>query len=509
MRSRKWLSVFLVLSLVGVLLVSGQAFASRKGMLIIGTTDKITSLDPAKQYDYLSSNILDNISCGLVMNKVGSAEIEPVLAKSWKISKDGKVYTFYLRKGVVFSNGHPFDASVMKYSFDRVIKLKGDPSFLLSDVVAKTEVVNKYTFRVYLKHPYAPFLSVLAYTVAFPVDPKVFPANKFYIKAPPAIGPYKIREWKRDQYIVLEANPKYFGPKPKSKVVAVKFYQDARTLRLALEQGEIDVAYRSLNPLDIKALKKNSKFVVYEGESPVIRHIVFNVKIKPFGNVKVRRALALLVNRKQIVDKVFAGMTRPLYSLIPMGMWSHKDVMPKYNPTEAKKILKSLGYSTSKPLKITLWYTPSHYGSTEADVAQVLKSQFEASGMVKVNIKYAEWATYVDYFEKGTMGMFLLGWFPDYIDPDDYTWPFLASSASPSMGSFYANKKVDELLLKARSITNKAERTKLYEEVQDILGQEVPYIDLWQGKQFCVAKKGVKGVTLEPTQIFRYYLLSK
>ena len=121
MRSRRWLAVFLVLSLLGVLLVGSQAFASRKGMIIVGTTDKITSLDPAKQYDYLSSNILDNISCGLVMNKIGKAEIEPVLAKSWKISKDGKVYTFYLRKGVVFSNGHPFDASVMKYSFDRVI----------------------------------------------------------------------------------------------------------------------------------------------------------------------------------------------------------------------------------------------------------------------------------------------------------------------------------------------------------------------------------------------------
>ena len=233
------------------------------------------------------------------------------------------------------------------------------------------------------------------------------------------------------------------------------------------------------------------------------------MNVKPFDNPRIREALSYAISRAEISAKVFKSQVAPLYTLIPDGMWGHKDVMPHYRPSKTVAILKSLGYSKDNPLEITLWYTPSHYGSTESDLALTIKNQLEATGLVKCTIKYAEWATYIDYWTKGVMGMFLLGWYPDYFDPDDYMWPFLESKASPGMGSYYSNKLVDELLMDARLVSDIPGRTALYNAVQDTMIKEAPYIPLFQGQQQVVAKPNVKGILMDPVQIFRYYLLYK
>lgn len=490
-----------------IIVLALVAFA--KDFIVVGTTDKIRSLDPARCYDYFSSNILQNIMVGLVDYKIGTSILKPMLAESWETLDGGKTYIFHLRKDAVFEDGTPIDAHVFKYSFDRAIKLNGDPAFLLSDVVEKTEVVDDYTFKVTLKYPFSAFVSVLGYTVAYPVNPKVYPENAFYEDIPSASGPYKIKEWIRDVRIVLEENPKFFGEKPKTKVIIINFYESAATLRLALETGEIDVAYRHLDPRDIIDLKEREDIVVYEGASPQIRYLVINVTQKPFDNNKVRKAIAYAVDRKRIVEDVFVGLAKPLYSMIPEGMWGHKNVFPERDLEKAKQLLKEAGYDENNPLVIDLWYTPTHYGTTEADVAQVLKEALEETGVIKVTIKYAEWSTYIDYFLEGAMGLFLLGWYPDYLDPDNYVWPFLSESGAKSLGSFYSNKFVEELMIKARGFTGESARIPFYEKVQDILAEDVPYIPLWQGVATCAAKKSVKGILLEPTQIFRYYILYK
>ena len=497
---------FILLFIAMLVLVTSLMYATRD-YIIIGTTDKIRSLDPARCYDYFSSNILQNILSGLVDYEIGTTNLKPWLAEKWEISNDGKVYTFYLRKDATFEDGTPITAQVMKYSFDRVIKLNGDPAFLLSDIVDKTEVIDKYIFRVHLKYPFSAFLSVLGYTVAYPVNPKVYPEDSFYELAPSASGPYRIKEWIRDVRIVLEANPKYFGEKPKTKTIIINFYENASTLRLALETGEIDVAYRDLDPRDILEIEKDPRFVVYKGESPQIRYIVFNVKQKPFDDPNVRTGLAYAVDRNMIANEVFVGLVKPLYSMVPMGMWSHEDVFPKRDLEKAKEYLSQAGYDENNPLKIDFWYTPTHYGSTEADVAQIIKESLEETGVIKVTIKYAEWATYVDYFLNGTMGMFLLGWYPDYLDPDDYVWPFLSISGAKSLGSFYENQEVENLMVEARKNSDVEERTKIYKKVQEILVKDKPYVPLWQGVAICIAKPEIKGIVLEPTQIFRYYTL--
>jgi peptide/nickel transport system substrate-binding protein len=480
--------------------------------IVVGTTDKIRTLDPANCYDYFSSNILQNILAGPVDYKLGTAEIIPWLFENWSVSDDGLTYIFSIKKGAMFEDGTPIDAEVFKWSWERVLRLNGDPAFLLSDVIDKIEVVDQHTLKVKLKYKFSAFVSVLGYTVAFPVNPKVTPENQFFDEAPLASGPYRITEWQRDVRIVLEANPKYFGPAPKTPKIIIQFFENSAQLRMALETGQIDVAYRHMDPrdiLDLKNMESQLGIKVYLGTSPQIRYLVINVKQQPFDNVYVRQALSYAVDRDVITKTVFSDLAKPLYSMIPMGWWSHIDAMPKRDVNMAVELLKKAGYSSSKPLQIDLWYTPSHYGSTEADVAQLLKRSFEETKAIKVNIKYAEWSTYVEYFLNGTMGLFLLGWYPDYLDPDDYVWPFLSESGAKSLGSFYSNMEVENLMMQARGIESVEERSKLYEQVQKSLAQDVPYIPLWQGFADCEAKANISGIILEPTQIFRYYVLEK
>ncbi|MGC8820624.1 MAG: ABC transporter substrate-binding protein [Fervidobacterium sp.] len=500
---------FLTFVFLAVVMVLSFAAAN---YIVIGTTDKIRTLDPANCYDYFSSNILFNVLAGPVDYKIGSSEIIPWLFEKWTISADGLTYTFYIKKGAKFEDGTEIDANVFKWSWERVMKLNGDPAFLLGDIIDKIDVVDKYTLKVKLKYKFSAFVSVLGYTVAFPMNPKTTPEDKFLDGAPSASGPYRIAEWQRDVKIVLEANPKYFGPAPKTPKIIIQFFENSAQLRMALETGQIDVAYRHMDPrdiLDLKQMQDQLGIKVYLGTSPQIRYLVINVKQKPFDNVLVRQALAYAVDREVITKTVFQDLARPLYSLIPMGWWSHKDVFPKKDVKAAVDLLKKAGYSESKPLTIDLWYTPSHYGSTEADVAQLIKRSLEETKLIKINIKYAEWSTYVEYFLNGTMGLFLLGWYPDYLDPDDYVWPFLSKSGGESLGSFYENKQVENLMMQARAATDIKERTKLYELVQAASAKDVPYIPLWQGYADCEAKNTVSGIVLEPTQIFRYYTLEK
>ncbi len=154
---------------------------SASDYIVVGTTDKIRTLDPANCYDYFSSNILFNVLAGPVDYKLGTAEIIPWLFEKWTVSKDGLAYTFTIKKGATFEDGTPIDASVFKWSWERVMKLGGDPAFLLSDVVDKIEVVNAQTLKVTLKYKFSAFVSVLGYTVGFPMNPKTTPADKFVV----------------------------------------------------------------------------------------------------------------------------------------------------------------------------------------------------------------------------------------------------------------------------------------------------------------------------------------
>jgi len=482
--------------------------------IIMGTTDKITVLDPAKTYDFYTWEVFNNIGEGLLKYKPGTTELELGIAESYEVSPDGSIYTFKLRRGLKFTDGVDLNASAVKYSIDRVMRLGLDPSWLVSAFVDRVEVVDTYTVRFILKKPVSYFPALVATVPYFPVSPKSYPPDSVAEPTVGHYGPYTIKSWVRDVELVLEANPNYRGSPPKTPVFVVKFYKDAASMRLAIEAGEIDIAWRTLRPMDVQDLKKKGVLTVEEVPGPYIRYIILRCKDKPFDDVRLRRAVAAAIDRRRIVEDVYKGTVEPLYSMIPAGMWSHIDAFKEEygerNLELARNLLREAGYSEANPFEFELWYTPTHYGDLEADVAAVIKESLEETGMMKVTLKSAEWATYAaEYISAGVMPIFLLGWYPDYIDPDDYTTIFLHSEWCPDMGVFYSNPEMDKLLDRASMEISIEKRTELYIEVQKLMARDAPVIPLFQGILNAAFWPNVRGVVLDPTMLLRYYLIYK
>jgi len=478
--------------------------------LVIGTTDKVTVLDPADSYDFHTWEIHHNTMDTLLHYVPGTTDLEPGLATGYDVSDDGLEYTFYLVEGVSFPDGTAFDAEAVKWSIDRVIALEGDPNWLVSSFVDSVEVVDEYTVKFILQLPVNYFPLLVATQPYSPISPNCYPEDSFAADSTcSGVGPYTITKWERDVEMVLEAYEGYPGPAPKTPKIIVKYYADSTTLRLAVETGEVDVATKTLNPTDYADLEAAGELQVIEGPGAQIRYICFNVTTPPFDQPEVRQAIAAAVDRDAITSIAFQGTHAPLYSMVPMGMWSHIDTFGKRDLDLAKQLLTDAGYSESSKLEMDLWWTPTHYGPTEADLATVLKDNLEETGLIAVSLQNTEWATYKEYTNAGSMPVFLLGWYPDYLDPDNYTWSFAHSDASDDIGIFYASDDMDALLEAGQTAAELRgdDRLQSYESAQELWAVDVPTIPLTQGSLLVVAQPNVKGIVLDPNMLFHYFLL--
>lgn len=478
----------------------------------IGTTDKIYSLDPAKADDYFSVNILQNIGDGLLRYVPGSTNLQLAMATGYTVSPSGLNYTVAIRSGLKFANGHPINASIFQSSIIRARDMNGDPAYLLQGLVDSVNVINNTAFKVNLAYPFSVFPSLMAAWVTYPVDPRTQSSsfNDNYAGS----GPYTIQAYAPGTELDLTANPNYFGAAPAIPNVHIKLLSDSASLTTALESGSIQVAYRTFNPSDSQSLAGMASFTRWTGPGAVIRYLVLNNNIPPFNDTRVRQAVAYAVNRTQIVSQVFLGTTQNLYSMVPIGMWSHIDAWktqygPDQNLAAANASLQSAGWTQSHPLTINLWYTPSHYGSTEANVATLLAEQLQATHRIIVNLHTEEWASYIpDFLSLTKFPIFLLGWYPDYVDPDDYLYTFGTTLGTNSIGTNYRNATMNSTAIAARSANTQSARTTLYQQMQTQMAKDNPEIPLWQGISEAYTKNTFAGVILDASTIFRYYTLT-
>ncbi len=476
--------------------------------IVVGTSDKVTKLDPADAYDYFSSNVLVQITHGLMEMPVGSTDAVQGPIVSWyNVSVDAKIYFFNLKSGIQFSDGSAFNATALKWNLDRAITLGGDPGFLLSDVISTVEVINNTLAKITLSSSDATFLQRLTYTVAWPVSPNG-PLAVDTISGDPdhipfGLGPYKITTWTKDTEMILEPNTYYFGDAPANAKVIIKFYSTASTLLAALESGEADVAHRIFGPDEIDAVKTNPSVNWASKDTAGIRYMLFNVDIET--EVEVRRAVAAAIDRLELTTVVFNNLNDPLLSMVPSIFSSQIDAFDD-GPNEdwVAGNMTAAGYNTTKDgkYKIDFWYTPSHYGSTEADVAQLVEAQLEATGYFEVTLEAAEWSTYLG--QLGTMNMFLLGWWFDYPDPSNYIDPFVGAGAV-SMGTNYSTSEMDDYIDTMLTNTDTAERATATEDAQKLIAVDVPCIPLFTMlSQFIAYQPNVEGVVLEPSENIHY-----
>ena len=232
----------------------------------------------------------------------------------------------------------------------------------------------------------------------------------------------------------------------------------------------------------------------------------------PLWSKELRQAFAAAIDREVIVDRVFEGRNTPAYHMVPPGYpYATEPFLDKYGTRDldmAIELLTGLGYTADAPFEFELWYPPEHYGTTTADVMQVIKEQLEETGLIKVNLMSQNWAEYVDSFVAGELPVFILGWFPDFADPETWLSPFASCTQSPDNGVNYCDPKMDDLLLRAASSSDPAEREALYKEIGIYYAEEVPTIPLFWEPEFVTYRDGVEGVKIGAPFEFNYNVLS-
>ncbi len=478
----------------------------------VGTTELPASLDPADAYDYYSWEVLQNVGSGLLTRVPGTTELVPGLATAMpEVSPDGLVYTVTLRSGLQFPDGTPFDAHAVKWSLDRVAALGGGPSWYVTEFLSEVQVVDSTTVRFDLHEPFYLFPALLALPAYFPVSPSCFPADQFDpTSACGGIGPYSLTVWSQGATLELDAYAGYYGPAPKSASVIVQYHYSVGDLRSALELGDMDVAWKTLTPEDYEELRSDPALRVVEGGSSYIRYLCFNTTASPFDSAKVRTALSAAPDRETTAQQVYPNTLSPLYSMVPGGMWSHRDsFLDLYGPrnlTETRTLLRQAGYSETNKLEMDLWYAQDHYGPQEPALAAALAADIEESGIVSVTVRSADWATYLNQMASGSMPAFLLGWYPDLMDPDNYTWPFAHSSSSGGLGIFYDNPSMDSLLEAGRGATpiQGAAREAIYVDIQELWVEEAPTVPLLEGTVIAVSQERIRDIVISPEGMLHY-----
>ena len=513
------------------------AGADSGNAITIGTTDKITSLDPAGSYDNGSYAVQIQVFPFLYSQDYNTSELSPDIAAddgTW--SDDGTEFTVKLKSGLKFANGHDLTASDVKFSFDRINKINDEngPSSLLANidsveakddttVVFHSKVKNDVTLKQVLSSPAGPI-----------VDEESFDADKLtdadtIVKDNAFAGPYKLTSYKVNEALAYAKNDSYDGLTPaKNDAVQVKYFADSSNLKMAVQQGQVDVAYRSMTPTDIEDLSKDDKVKVVKGPGGEERFITFNFKIMPYGEKSsepnadkakaVRQAVANLIDRDELSTKVYKGTYTPLYSFIPDGLSGHDDTLKeaygdgegKPSTDKAKKVLEDAGVTT--PVDLKLQYNPDHYGQSSADEYAAIKAQLEEGGLCKVDLQSTEWTQYskdrvITSDSDGSYPAYQLGWFPDYSDPDNYLSPFFRDGNFVNNG--YSNTEVNDLIVKQAGQTDDKEREDTLKEIQKLETDDLSTIPLLQGAQVAVTGSGVKGVVLDASFRFRYASVTK
>jgi peptide/nickel transport system substrate-binding protein len=313
------------------------------------------------------------------------------------------------------------------------------------------------------------------------------------------------------QQAVFEPFDDYWGPGARNDGVIIRYYTKSSTMKLALERGEIDMAFQTFTPTELTSLGKAEGVRVYQGQGAVIRYLVMNVEREPFNNVNVRRAVAYMMPRASIASRVYRGTVKPLYSMPPAGLPGHIDAFAsRYgrapNIAAAKRELQRAG--VSMPMPIEIWWTPTHYGDASADEYAEMKRGLERGGVFRVTLKSSEWAQY-----SGVLGnqynAFQLGWFPDYPDPENYVLSFYQSGNFTENG--YSNPRMTRLLALEQAATTPARRIAVIKQIQQLAAQDVPIIPYWQGNMIAAGRSNVRGIpsTLDAAFIMRYWKISK
>lgn len=474
-------------------------------------------LDPAVAQDAGSAAYIVEIFSGLVrLDK--DLKVQPDIAESWDVSPDGKTYTFHINKSATFQDGRPVSADDVKYSFERA--LSPDTASIvaenfLGDIVGAKDVsrgrateisglkvINDTTVSLTLDAPKQYFLYKLTYPTAFLVDHRQIESNpKRWTQKPNGTGPYKLKEWKLGDRIVLEAYDGNVLGAPKLK--SIRFDLSGGSSLVAYQDGDIDITGVGLD--DLERIQDpsdplNKEYQTVDRQS--VDYIGFNTNVPPFDDENVRKAFAMSVDRQKIADVVLKGAIPVANGILMPGVpgYTAADKTYPYDPAQAKQLIAQSKYANNMP-EITL--AESGAGATVGPTTEAIVQFWKDNLGIDVKIQQAESGTFFGDIDQGRYQMFHLGWIMDYPDPEDVL-DILFYSKSRQNNTRYNNADVDAKLEQARVEPDTEKRLSIYQDVEKTLIQQAVWMPMFFDRTHALVKPYVKDFTFPPMVIERY-----
>jgi peptide/nickel transport system substrate-binding protein len=494
--------------LAAALLASPAVAQVPRDVVVVGMEAEPPGLDPGQALGLHTLRVTAEIFETLVATRPDSTEVIPGLAESWTTSPDGMIWTFKLRRGVRFHDGTPLDAAAVKFTFDRVIDpthphaKSGKWSFVTGYLssVKSVEVLDPQTVQLHLKYPTGSLPALLALPNCAIVSPTAFtkaPAD--FDTKPVGSGRYKFESWERGSRLVLRRNDDYWGVKGKPQALVYRGIPEANTRVSELLTGGVDLIL-PIPPDFVERLEKTSGVTVHKATGLTVWYAGFNVEKKPFTDRRVRQAFNHAVNKDAIVRDILKGTGIPAVGPLLPGTWAFEPNVHKYpyNPGLARKLLAEAGYPNG--LEVDFWVPESGSGmQAPVEMSTVIQANLAAVG-VKAPLKTFEWGSYLGKVRSDAPALFALSWFLKSEDPDLSMYPLFFSKNQPLPNrSNYNNPEVDQLLVQARQLTDRAKRAELYRKAQRLIVEDAPWLFVDHEVQVVATRANVKGFHLHPS----------
>ncbi len=497
-------------------LIGAPAAAWADSTLVVGIASDPTGLDPEAVENNTSGFIMSTVYDSLLRYKPGTTDVAPGIAESWTTSPDGLTYTFKLRHGTKFTDGTPLDAKAVVWNVDRLLN-KSNPQYIYNTGpvegyidftygdVASYRAVDDDTVEFTFKKPSAPFLNSLAMAWNGLVSPAAAAKwGKDYRNHPVGSGPFILKEWRQRDQIILDANPDYWGGKPKVDHLIFKELPDPQAAVLALKRNEIQIL-GDVSTQSVPAMKGDPNITILTQPGLAVSGVSLPVDTPPFDDKRVRQALNYAVDKEAIDKALFAGLAVPLTSPLPQAQWGFDKALPgyPYDPAKAKALLAEAGVKPGTSVELATYNSPRGYNPAGPNLAIAIQGYLGKVG-ITANVKQSEVGAYFTQVRSGKYaGMMMEGWTGDNGDPDNFLGELWSYKNFPTADwSRYNNPEVEKLLSQGLLETDPAKRTAIYEQVQKTVLDDAPWIFLNSTLQIRAIRNNVKGFMLNPTQMF-------
>ncbi len=497
---------FFLLGRSGTMPVAARLVGAGGGTLIYASNQDATTLDPALAYDEESYKVISNIFEGLVRFKPGTTEIEPCLAEAWRISPDGREWTFYLKRNVGFHDGTPFNSEAVRFSIERQLtphRQENTPYALFTfGMIESISTPDPYTVKFILNYPYTPFLHNLAMAASAPIVSPTAASTlgENFGNRPVGTGPFRFVSWKKGKSITLKANRDYWGKAAEHPTLIFNVIKNSRLRSLALKLGFADII-DGITSADARFLEHKG-CPVLQKPGLDLNYLGFFTDKKPFDNPAVRRAVSMAVDRSQIINGLLQGASIEANGPLPPDVLGYDpDTQPlPYDPEGAKELLARHGYPEGMKITLITYTDTRPYNPVGGEkLAACLQADLARAG-IEAEIKSYTWNQYKEALLKKEGNAFLYGWISDNGDPDNFLYTLLSSTQIENglNTTRYRNNEVDLLLAKAQQETEPALREQMYRKAVKIVIRDGPLLILNHSKKLAATSPDVEGFVLHP-----------